>query len=49
MSPALSKNVSVTNSTFKNIGYHGLSVESVDGLTVNHTTWDNLGTDAMDF
>jgi hypothetical protein len=48
-SDALSKNVSVTNSTFKNIGYHGLSVESVDGLTVNHTTWDNLGTDAMDF
>jgi hypothetical protein len=46
---ALNTNISVTNSTFTNGGYHGLTVQSVDGLNVSHDTFDGIGTDAMDF
>ena len=46
---ALNTNISVTHSTFTNAGYHGLTVESVDGLTVSHDTFNGIGVDAMDF
>jgi parallel beta helix pectate lyase-like protein len=56
-SDALSTGITITNSTFTNAGYHGLSVESVgcrtlepcNGLTVRYDTFDGMGTDAMDF
>ena len=46
---ALNQRVSLLWDTFSDIGYHGLTVESVNGLTINQTAWTNLGTDAMDF
>jgi hypothetical protein len=46
---ALNSNISVTDSTFTNAGYHGLTVQSVDGLTVSQDTFDDMGVDAMDF
>lgn len=46
---SLNTNVSVSNSTFTNAGYHGLTVESVNGLDVNQDTFTNMGVDAMDF
>jgi hypothetical protein len=56
-SDALSTGITITNSTFMNAGYHGLTVESVgcptlspcNGLTVSHDTFDGMGVDAMDF
>ena len=54
---ALSTGITITNSTFTNAGYHGLTVESVgcptlapcNGLTISNDTFRNVGTDAMDF
>ena len=46
---ALNTGISVTHSTFTNAGYHGLTVESVDGLTVSDDTFNDIGEDAMDF
>ncbi len=48
-SHALNTNVSVTNSTFKNAGYHGLTVEAADGVLFSGDTFSNVGVDAMDF
>jgi hypothetical protein len=56
-SDALSTGITITNSTFTNAGYHGLTVESVgcptlapcNGLTISGDTFRNIGTDAMDF
>jgi hypothetical protein len=56
-SDALSTGITITNSTFVNAGYHGLTVESVgcptlspcNGLTVSHDTFEGMGVDAMDF
>ncbi len=56
-SDALSTGITVTNSTFTNAGYHGLTVESVgcptlatcNGLTISGDTFRGIGTDAMDF
>ena len=46
---SLSTGVSIVNSTFTNAGYHGLTVEAVNGLTVSNDTFTNMGVDAMDF
>ena len=56
-SDALSTGIIITNSTFTNAGYHGLTVESVgcptlspcNGLTVSHDSFRGMGVDAMDF
>jgi hypothetical protein len=56
-SDALSTRITITNSTFVNAGYHGLTVESAgcptlspcNGLTVSHDTFEGMGVDAMDF
>jgi hypothetical protein len=45
---SLNTNVTIQNSTFTNAGYHGLTVESVNGLTVNNNTFANMGVDAID-
>jgi hypothetical protein len=46
---SLNSNVSVTNSTFTNAGYHGITVEAANGATFNRDTFTNVGTDAIDF
>jgi hypothetical protein len=46
---SLNSNVSVTNSTFTNAGYHGITVEAANGATFNRDTFTNMGTDAIDF
>jgi hypothetical protein len=56
-SDALSTGISITNSSFTNAGYHGVTVESVgcptlatcNGLTISGDTFRGIGTDAMDF
>ncbi|MGA3148611.1 MAG: right-handed parallel beta-helix repeat-containing protein [Acidimicrobiales bacterium] len=48
-SHALNTNVSVTDSTFKNAGYHGVTVEAADGVLFSGDTFSNIGVDAMDF
>jgi len=48
-SHALNTNVSVTNSIFKNAGYHGVTVEAADGVLFSGNTFSNIGVDAMDF
>ncbi len=47
-SDALNKNVWIVNSTFTNGGYHGLSIESVDGFVFYNNTVTNVGVDAID-
>ena len=47
-SDALNKNVWIVNSTFTNAGYHGLSIESVDGFVFYNNTVTNVGVDAID-
>ena len=47
-SDALNKNVWITGSTFQNGGYHGLSIESVDGFVVDNDTFTNINVDAVD-
>lgn len=46
---ALNTSILVTDSTFTNAGYHGVTVQSVDGLTISHDTFNGIGVDAMDF
>lgn len=46
---SLSTAVSIMGSTFTNCGYHGLTVESVKGLSVTGDTFTNMGVDAIDF
>jgi mannan endo-1,4-beta-mannosidase len=46
---SLNTAVNIQSSTFTYAGYHGLTVESVNGLTVNNSTFTNMGVDAMDF
>lgn len=48
-SHALNTNVSVTNSTFTNAGYHGLTIEAGDGVLFSGDTFSKIGVDAMDF
>jgi hypothetical protein len=45
----LNQNINVTGSTFKNCGYTGLSVESVNGLNVTNSTFANVAENAIDF
>jgi hypothetical protein len=47
-SDALNKNIWITGSTFKNGGYHGLTIESVDGFVVDNDTFTNINEDAVD-
>jgi hypothetical protein len=47
ISDSLNTNTNVTDSTFTNVGYHGLTVESANGLIVNHDVFNGMGTDAM--
>lgn len=46
---ALNTNVTVNNSTFNGCGYHGVTVESVDGFTLAFNRLSNIAVDAMDF
>ncbi len=46
-SDALNKNIWITGSTFQNGGYHGLTIESVDGFLVYNDTFTNINEDAM--
>jgi hypothetical protein len=48
-SHALNTDVSVTNSTFTNAGYHGLTVEAADGASFSGDNFSNMGVDAIDF
>jgi hypothetical protein len=45
---SLNTNVKITNSTFTNAGYHGITIESVNGFTFEHNTVTNVGVDAID-
>ena len=45
----LNHNVAITGSTFIGAGYHGLTVESVNGLNVSSDIFANMGVDAIDF
>ena len=47
-SDALNKNIWITGSTFQNGGYHGLTIESVDGFVVDDDTFTNIYEDGMD-
>jgi hypothetical protein len=46
---SLNTDIAITGSTFTNAGYHGLTVESANGLTVSGDTFTGMGPDAMDF
>ncbi len=46
---SLNTNITIQSSSFTNAGFHGLTVESVNGLNVNQSTFTNMGVDAMDF
>ena len=48
-SDALNKNMWWSNSTFNNAGYHGLTVESVDGFQFLANNLSNISEDGMDF
>ena len=49
-SQLLNTNILVQSSTFNNIGYHGLTVESANGFIFKNNTVENdAGVDAMDF
>jgi len=45
----INADILVTNSTFKWCGYHGLTLQSVDGATFSHDLFSNMAVDAMDF
>ena len=47
-SDALNKYIWITGSTFQNGGYHGLTIESVDGFVVDNDTFTNITQDALD-
>jgi hypothetical protein len=46
---ALNTNILVTNSNFNHAGYHGITVESANGVTFSNNTFSNVAVDAMDF
>lgn len=46
---SLNTAVNITGSTFIGAGYHGLTVESVNGLTVTSDIFAGMGVDAIDF
>lgn len=46
---SLNTNIAITGSTFTSAGYHGLTVESANGLTVSGDTFTGMGVDAIDF
>ena len=46
---SLNSDIFVTHSTFQHCGYHGLTIESADGVAFSHDTFSEIGTDAMDF
>ena len=46
---ALNQNVLVTNSTFTNMGYHGLTLEAVNGVTLANDTFTRASVDSMDY
>ncbi|HUD10191.1 MAG TPA: hypothetical protein VMR28_00795 [Candidatus Saccharimonadales bacterium] len=48
-SNALNTNILVTNSNFNTAGYHGITIESADGVTFSHDVFTNISVDAMDF
>jgi hypothetical protein len=48
VSDALNTGVWVIGSTFQNSGYHGLSIESVQGFVVYGDTFTNIASDAID-
>ena len=45
---ALNTGVSITDSTFTGAGYHGLTLEGINGLTVRHDTFADINVDAID-
>lgn len=45
----LNTNITISNDTFTNAGYHGITVESANGATFDHDTFSGMGTDAIDF
>jgi hypothetical protein len=46
---SLNSDVFVTHSTFTYCGYHGITIESADGVAFSHDAFIDIGTDAMDF
>ncbi len=45
---ALDRNVWVIDSSFSDAGYHGVTIESVDGVTFYHDTFTGVGLDGVD-
>lgn len=45
----LNTNVTVSNSTWNNIGYTGVSIEAVRGAVLSGDTFSNVGENAIDF
>ena len=48
VSDALNKDIWITGSTFRNGGYHGLTIESAFGFVVYNDTFTNINVDAID-
>ena len=48
VSDALNKDIWVIGSTFQNGGYHGVSIESVDGFVIYDDTFTDVSFDAFD-
>jgi MYXO-CTERM domain-containing protein len=46
---SLNSDIVVTDSTFHNSGYHGITIESADGATFSNDTFSDIALDAMDF
>lgn len=46
---SLNSDIFVTHSTFHHCGYHGLTIESADGVAFSQDAFSRIGTDAMDF
>ena len=45
---SLNYDVTVTNSTFTNSGYHGITIESADGVLFSNDQFSNIGLDGID-
>ena len=46
---SLNSDIVVTDSTFHNCGYHGVTIESADGATFSDDAFSDIALDAMDF